>query len=377
MPDVFGPFDTVTWMQAQWFRDAWARSPLSGVFGPVFTDPAAGDLSLTVSGLTVTMGLGRAHVRGAAYERTGTAWTYAVPANTSAQARLDRLVLRRDLAGKTVTPIVLQGVPAAAPALPALQQNEDGTWDLPLFHWTTPANSGAPLTAVVDDRAPIRGGRFWGSSGMPLPTADQGAQVTDLVWATAYSCLMMRDATGNWRQITDAYTNAGSGGIRGYDTTARAAGVTVFHGGFRVVDLTTGRLYVSDGSAWQLIGGATATVTTGFTSGTGWSVTLMRLTSLGNGMASVYVEATKTGTALTVPVTGDVSNGPVCQLPAGWESAGPATLVSGSVGRMTNGYMPSGSGTVAISGTAPGANIAVGDAISLGAVYQLADPLDV
>jgi hypothetical protein len=153
MPDVFGPFDTSTWSQAGWFRDAWARAR-SGVYGVLFTDPAAGDLALTVAGLTVSMGLGRAHVRGAGYERTGSAWTYDTPPNTDPNPRVDRLVLRRDLAAQTVVPAVLQGAPAAAPAVPALTQNEDGVWELPLFRYTVPGNSGAPVTGVVDERVP-------------------------------------------------------------------------------------------------------------------------------------------------------------------------------------------------------------------------------
>src|SRR3954464_11379392 len=105
MPDVYGPFDTVTWTQAQWFRHAYRD--LFGVFGSAFGTSSAGELGLTVSGLTVTMGLGRAWLRGAGYERTGTAWSYTCPANTDpANARIDRLVLRRDLAAKTVGPVV-------------------------------------------------------------------------------------------------------------------------------------------------------------------------------------------------------------------------------------------------------------------------------
>src|SRR4051794_37141120 len=108
MPDVFGPFDTATWSMAQWYRDAPARE-LSGVYGTAFTAPGSGDLALTVAGLVITMGMGRAHVRGAGYERTGTAWSTTLPTNTGTNPRVDRLVLRRDLPGKTVVPAVLQG----------------------------------------------------------------------------------------------------------------------------------------------------------------------------------------------------------------------------------------------------------------------------
>src|SRR5690349_17721664 len=126
MPDVYGPFTAQTWTQGQWYRDAYARGESSGVYGGPYTAATAGDLALTVSGLTITMGLGRAHVRGAGYERTGTAWSYAVPANTNPTlARIDRLVLRRDLTAGTVTPTFLQGTPAATPAAPALTQSDD------------------------------------------------------------------------------------------------------------------------------------------------------------------------------------------------------------------------------------------------------------
>jgi hypothetical protein len=158
MPDVYGPFTGQTWTQGQWYRDAYAREQ-SGVYAAAaFTAATVGDLALTVSGLNITMAVGRAHVRGAGYERTGTAWTFAVPANTNAtQARIDRLVLRRDLTAQTVVPTVIQGTPAATPTEPGLTQIEDGVWDLPLFSWTTPANSGAPLTNVVDERSPLYG----------------------------------------------------------------------------------------------------------------------------------------------------------------------------------------------------------------------------
>jgi len=153
MPDVYGPFDGVTWTQAQWYRDAFARE-LSGVYGSTFTASTAGDLGLTVSGLTVTMALGRAHVRGAGYERTGTAWSTTLATNTNANPRIDRLVLRRDLAAKTVLPVILQGTPAVSPAVPALTQAEDGVWDLPLHRWQTPGGSGTTLTNIVDERVP-------------------------------------------------------------------------------------------------------------------------------------------------------------------------------------------------------------------------------
>lgn len=152
MPDVFGPFDGLSWAQAGWYRDAVFRG-LSGVYGAPQSAASGGDLGFSASGLTITMALGRAHVRGSSYERTSTAFSTAVTANATGNPRKDRLVLRRNLTAKTVTPTVITGTPAASPALPALTQSEDGSWDLPLFSWTTPASSGTTLTAVTDERA--------------------------------------------------------------------------------------------------------------------------------------------------------------------------------------------------------------------------------
>lgn len=160
MPDVFGPFTTATWQQPQWFRDAPLREQAaSGVWSPTdtFPAPSSGDLGLTTSGLTVTLALGRGHVRGAGYERTGTPWSATLATNTNVNPRIDRLVLRRDLSASppTVLPVVLQGVPAATPAPPALTQNEDGVFDEPLYRMTVPGSSGTVLTGIVDERRSV------------------------------------------------------------------------------------------------------------------------------------------------------------------------------------------------------------------------------
>lgn len=150
--DVFGPFDGVPWAQARWYRDAYARAA-SGVHGLPAASVGAGDLPLTINGLTVSVGLGRAHVRGAGYERAGTPKDFAIPANTnSTLARIDRLVLRRDLAAKSATLVHLQGTPATTPSAPALSRVENGAWDQRLFAFTVPPASGTVLTGVTDER---------------------------------------------------------------------------------------------------------------------------------------------------------------------------------------------------------------------------------
>jgi hypothetical protein len=152
VPDASGPFDTASFGQGPWFRDRGYLEP-SGLPGPPAATTAAGDLPLSVNGLTVSVGLGRAHVRGAYYERTGTAWTATVAANTNPTLnRVDRIVLRRDLTAKTVVPVMLQGTPAATPTATALTQVENGVWEQPLYQFTVPANSGTTLANIVDER---------------------------------------------------------------------------------------------------------------------------------------------------------------------------------------------------------------------------------
>lgn len=148
MADVFGPFDGLPWAETQWYRFArtWAAD---GIL-------AAGDLALTTSGLSVTVGTGRAWVGGAGFERTGTPAANAVAANAHAtQFRRDRVVLRRSLSGRTVAPVVLQGSPAATPVAPAIAQNETGDWDLPLYSFLVPPASGTTLSGIVDERLPV------------------------------------------------------------------------------------------------------------------------------------------------------------------------------------------------------------------------------
>lgn len=153
MPDIYGPFDSSPWAQTDWYRYAPTWAP-SGVVGSAAaaTSASAGPFGLTVSGLNITLALGRAWVYGAGYERTSTPWTATVPTNTNSNPRIDALVLRRDLAAKTVLPVILQGTPAASPVAPTRSSDELGQWDLPLFSWTTPGSSGSPITAVSDQR---------------------------------------------------------------------------------------------------------------------------------------------------------------------------------------------------------------------------------
>lgn len=152
MADVTGPFDGVLWTQDAWYRHAPRWAP-SGVWGSPAASTSSGDLPFSNSGLSVGVGNGRAWVRGSGFERVDGVSLAAIAANTNASlSRRDRLVLRRDLAAKTLTPVALIGTPSGTPTAPSLVRVETGQWDIPLYSWLTPPNSGTNLTSIADER---------------------------------------------------------------------------------------------------------------------------------------------------------------------------------------------------------------------------------
>lgn len=198
MSDTIGPFDSADWAQGEWYDHMPARSP-SGVVGDPVSAATAGGLAFSNSGLTVSIGDGKAEVGGSGFKRAGGGAGVTVPANTSStQSRRDRVVLRRDTAADTVAPTLIQGTPAASPTAPAITRSST-VFDLPLFSFLVPPSSGTSLSGVVDERL------FVNDDGYGLP------QVFSMA-------------------------NRPTAGLRA---------------GFRVSDASTGRLYSYDGTYWR------------------------------------------------------------------------------------------------------------------------------
>ena len=168
MPDVQPAVDGQPWPTAQFARQSPTWAP-SGVIGTPAASSSVGDMALgfdVVAGLSVTVKMvpGRANARGFLYERTDANWvsgatgTQPSPGsapytlNTASNPRIDRLVLRRNLSTQKVYPFVIQGTPAAAPAIPALTQVENGIWDTPLHRWQLAGFSSTTVTNMVDER---------------------------------------------------------------------------------------------------------------------------------------------------------------------------------------------------------------------------------
>jgi hypothetical protein len=238
VPDLYGPFDGSTFAQAPWFRD---RGPLepSGVVGPPAANAAAGELGLTAAGFGLTLGLGRAHVRGAAYERTGTAWTDTVPANTStAGPRNDLLVLRRSLTAKTVVPLRVQGTAAATPTDPAITQTEDTIWDLPLFRVQAPPSSGTPLV-ITDLRPWLDGGAL-----QILPPVYGGSYADG---SAPYDPLRLYKR-GTACELIGSFTYTGGGGAG----TGTFVSLGSLPAGVVPTGVTIGTCAIGTGSGWGL-----------------------------------------------------------------------------------------------------------------------------
>jgi hypothetical protein len=188
MPDVSGPFPDAPWAEAEWYRHMPSAMP-SGVIGGPQTAPTLGPLAWATSGLSINLAVGNANVGGAGYSRGAPTSAVSVAANSNSTLfRRDRIVLRRSTATHNVVPTVIQGTPAASPVAPDITRNST-TFDLPLFSFLVPTNSGTALSGIVDERvwlsesaAPVTN---YAIGHVPLANTSQVATTTALIAAVA------------------------------------------------------------------------------------------------------------------------------------------------------------------------------------------------
>lgn len=153
MAETSYPFPAVPATVSRWGRMARTFAP-PHVVGTL----AQNSYGLTVAGLNLTIGRGslgvaEAFVRGFFHVLDVADWTVAVPANTNATlSRIDRIVLRLDPSTETVVLALVQGTPAASPVATPLVQGDSGIFELPLWRFTVPPNSGSPVTGLIDER---------------------------------------------------------------------------------------------------------------------------------------------------------------------------------------------------------------------------------
>lgn len=99
--------------------------------------------------MNVIVKSGAAFFRGRIYENTADV-TLTITAADGSNPRIDRIVLRHDVAAQTITLAVLAGTPAATPSLPALTQNAT-TYELEIAYVWVAALAASISDAEVHD----------------------------------------------------------------------------------------------------------------------------------------------------------------------------------------------------------------------------------
>lgn len=102
----------------------------------------------SAGGLKVAVGVGMAWIKGRLYENTAT--LNFTLANGAANPRIDRVVVRLDVAARKITARVIQGTAAASPVAPALVRNAD-YWDIGLAEITVPASAVSITNSAIKD----------------------------------------------------------------------------------------------------------------------------------------------------------------------------------------------------------------------------------
>lgn len=107
------------------------------------------------------------------------------------------------------------------------------------------------------------------------------------------------------------------------------------------------------------------------TASSGWALT-QAIGRKKNGIAWVSIRVTRMDSIITVPADGNIGNMTIATLVAGWQAvAGMGFIAAASHdGRIVSGIIDTAN--VNITAVAPGANIAVGEALGLNACYPLA-----
>jgi hypothetical protein len=146
--------------------------------------------------------------------------TVAIAANASGQPRIDLAVLRLDRSTWTVTFQIIQGTPAASPAVPSYTQTDSttGVWEIPLARIAV-ANGASTIAAgdVTNLAYHIGGWNYRGAkSAAPLTT---GGDAPQFYYAS--------DNARQYAVIDGAYQILGEAG----DTVSQGTGATGWNAG--------------------------------------------------------------------------------------------------------------------------------------------------
>jgi hypothetical protein len=105
------------------------------------------------TGMQVKVQPGAAGIRGFYYD-SDAILTKSIAAANATNPRIDRVVLRLDAPLNTISVAVVQGTPAASPAVPSLTQTDGGVWELPLAQVRVNAAVSTIQSSNVTDERP-------------------------------------------------------------------------------------------------------------------------------------------------------------------------------------------------------------------------------
>lgn len=137
--------------------------------------------------------------------------------------------------------------------------------------------------------------------------------------------------------------------------------------GMVIYETDTGFARYRVGSQWKYLSGDfNAAVLTDViqTELAGWDVTAADA-SIRGGTLQVAIAFSRTGAAITVPSTGNITNSQICTIKPEYRPYFNAAASSTSVGRAASGYCTPAGGFY-LTAVAPGANISTGEAFSMG-----------
>lgn len=146
---------TVVGADRVYTSEAWAQV-ISGIVSDGVVKGSGGGDELQVTenspaAMSVLVGLGKVFIQGYMLEVYSADEPLTISAAHASNPRIDRIVARRDLTGRTATLAVLAGTPAASPTAPALTQNVSGTWEVSLAQVLVPAASTSVINARITD----------------------------------------------------------------------------------------------------------------------------------------------------------------------------------------------------------------------------------
>lgn len=200
-----------------------------GVVAGIGNELAVGDS--VPAAMSVRVDVGVAFARGYYLEVYSSAETLAIAAADPTNPRIDRVVVRRDLAARTGMLAVLTGTPAGSPAAPVLTQNEAGIWEIPLAQIAIAANATSLTNVNITDergtRAPSRGlaaahaGAHLPSGADALTTAGPAASAPGDAGTTGTAASLTRSDHKHAREafggsaVASAPGDTGTGGAAG------------------------------------------------------------------------------------------------------------------------------------------------------------------